>query len=72
MKVKSKNTENKSSNDSEPADSRESSSFSITQVLSVVSIVVSLPLLYYKRKELMSLMTPQPTPKPTENNTKFH
>ena len=34
-------------------------SFSMTQILSVVSIVVSIAGLYYKRKELMSLVTPR-------------
>ena len=36
-----------------------SSSFSLTQVLSAVSIVVSLAGLYHKRKELMSLVKPK-------------
>ena len=36
-----------------------SSSFSLTQVLSAVSIVVSLAGLYYKREELMSLIKPK-------------
>ena len=34
-------------------------SFSLTQILSVVSIVVSLAVLYYKRKELMSFVKPE-------------
>ena len=34
-------------------------SFSLTQILSVVSIVVSLAGLYYKRKELMSFVKPE-------------
>ena len=33
--------------------------FSLTQILSVVSIVVSLAGLYYKRKELMSFVKPE-------------
>ena len=37
---------------------KEQGSFSLTQILSVVSIVVSLAGLYYKRKELMSLVKP--------------
>ena len=36
--------------------SNEQGSFSLTQILSVVSIVVSLAGLYYKRKELMSFV----------------
>ena len=34
-------------------------SFSLTQILSVVSIVISLAGLYYKRKELMSFVKPE-------------
>ena len=34
-------------------------SFSLTQILSVASIVVSLAGLYYKRKELMSFVKPE-------------
>ena len=34
-------------------------SFSLTQILSVVSIVVSLAGLYYKRKELISFVKPE-------------
>ena len=34
-------------------------SFSLTQILSVVSIVVSIAGLYYKRKELMSFVKPE-------------
>ena len=34
-------------------------SFSLTQILSVASIVVSLAGLYYKRKELMSFVRPE-------------
>ena len=34
-------------------------SFSLTQIVSVVSIVVSLAGLYYKRKELMSFVKPE-------------
>ena len=37
-------------------------SFSLTQILSVVSIVVSLAGLYYKRKELMSFVRPSSEP----------
>ena len=37
---------------------KEQGSFSLTQILSVVSIVVSLAGLYYKRKELMSFVKP--------------
>ena len=36
-------------------------SFSLTQILSVASIVVSLAGLYYKRKELMSFVKPERT-----------
>lgn len=45
----------------------EQPSFSLTQILSVASIVVSLAGLYYKRKELMELINksqPNPGPKP--------
>ena len=38
---------------------KEQGSFSMTQILSVVSIVVSLVGLYYKRKELMSFVKPE-------------
>ena len=38
---------------------KEQGSFSLTQILSVVSIVVSLAGLYYKRKELMSFVKPE-------------
>ena len=34
-------------------------SFSLTQILSVASIIVSLAGLYYKRKELMSFVKPE-------------
>ena len=39
--------------------SNEQGSLSLTQILSVVSIVVSLVGLYYKRKELMSFVKPE-------------
>ena len=41
-----------------PKENNQEGSFSLTQILSVVSIVVSLAGLYYKRKELMSLVKP--------------
>ena len=39
-----------------PKENNQEGSFSLTQILSVVSIVVSLAGLYYKRKELMSFV----------------
>ena len=42
-----------------PKENNQEGSFSLTQILSVVSIVVSLAGLYYKRKELMSLVKPE-------------
>ena len=42
--------------DSKVENENDASSFSLTQVLSAVSIVVSLAGLYYKREELMSLV----------------
>ena len=41
-----------------PKENNQEVSFSLTQILSVVSIVVSLAGLYYKRKELMSFVRP--------------
>ena len=41
-----------------PKENNQEGSFSLTQILSVVSIVVSLAGLYYKRKELMSFVQP--------------
>ena len=48
--------ENKQETSSE---AQASGSFSLTQILSVVSIVVSLAGLYYKREELMSIVKPK-------------
>ena len=45
-----------------PEPSSSSSSFSLTQILSVASIVLSLAGLYYKRKELMELVKSRPNP----------
>ena len=42
-----------------PKENNQEGSFSLTQILSVVSIVVSLDGLYYKRKELMSFVKPE-------------
>ena len=42
-----------------PKENNQEGSFSLTQILSVVSIVVSLAGLYYKRKELMSFVKPE-------------
>ena len=42
-----------------PKENNQEGSFSLTQILSVVSIVVSLAGLYYKRKELMALSNPR-------------
>ena len=42
-----------------PKENNQEGSFSLTQILSVVSIVVSLAGLYYKRKELMSFVRPE-------------
>ena len=42
-----------------PKENNQGGSFSLTQILSVVSTVVSLAGLYYKRKELMSLVKPE-------------
>ena len=44
----------KENKDEIPKENNQEGSFSLTQILSVVSIVVSLAGLYYKRKELMS------------------
>ena len=41
-----------------PKENNQEGSFSLTQILSVASIVVSLAGLYYKRKELMSFVRP--------------
>ena len=42
-----------------PKENNQEESFSLTQILSVASIVVSLAGLYYKRKELMSFVRPE-------------
>ena len=42
-----------------PKENNQEGSFSLTQILSVVNIVVSLAGLYYKRKELMSFVKPE-------------
>ena len=42
-----------------PKENNQEGSFSLTQILSVASIVVSLAGLYYKRKELMSFVKPE-------------
>ena len=42
-----------------PKENHQEGSFSLTQILSVVRIVVSLAGLYYKRKELMSFVKPE-------------
>ena len=42
-----------------PKENNQEGSFSLTQILSVVSIVVSLAGLYYRRKELMSFVKPE-------------
>ena len=42
-----------------PKENNQEGSFSLTQILSVASIVVSLAGLYYKRKELMSFVRPE-------------
>ena len=52
---KKENPTQESSEDVKNEQSDQSSSFSLTQVLSVVSIVVSLAGLYYKRDELKRL-----------------
>ena len=49
----------KENKDEIPKESNQEGSFSLTQILSVVSIVVSLAGLYYKRKELMSFVKPE-------------
>ena len=49
----------KENQDEIPKENNQEGSFSLTQILSVVSIVVSLAGLYYKRKELMSLVKPE-------------
>ena len=49
-----------------PEPSSSSSSFSLTQILSVASIVLSLAGLYYKRKELMELVKSRPNPEPRQ------
>ena len=49
----------KQNKDEIPKENNEQGSFSLTQILSVVSIVVSLAGLYYKRKELMSFVKPE-------------
>ena len=42
-----------------PKENNQEGSFSLTQILSVASVVVSLAGLYYKRKELMSFVRPK-------------
>ena len=49
----------KENKDEIPKENNQEGSFSLTQILSVVSIVVSLARLYYKRKELMSFFKPE-------------
>ena len=49
----------KENKDEIPKENNQEGSFSLTQILSVVSIVVSLAGLYYKRKELMSFVKPE-------------
>ena len=49
----------KENKDEIPKENNQEGSFSLTQILSVVSIVVSLAGLYYKRKELMSFFKPE-------------
>ena len=46
-------------NENNQETSNEQGSFSLTQILSVASIVVSLAGLYYNRKELMSFVKPE-------------
>ena len=49
----------KENKDEIPKENNQEGSFSLTQILSVVSIVVSLAGLYYKRKKLMSFVKPE-------------
>ena len=49
----------KENKDEIPKENNQEGSFSLTQILSVVSIVVSLAGLYYKTKELMSFVKPE-------------
>ena len=49
----------KENKDKIPKENNQEGSFSLTQILSVASIVVSLAGLYYKRKELMSFVKPE-------------
>ena len=49
----------KENKDEIPKENNQEGSFLLTQILSVVSIVVSLAGLYYKRKELMSFVKPE-------------
>ena len=49
----------KENKDEIPKENNQEGSFSLMQILSVVSIVVSLAGLYYKRKELMSFVRPE-------------
>ena len=49
----------KENKDEIPKENNQEGSFSLTQILSVVSIVVSLAGLYSKRKELMSFVKPE-------------
>ena len=48
----------KENKDEIPKENNQEGSFSLTQILSMASIVVSLAGLYYKRKELMSFVRP--------------
>ena len=49
----------KENKDEIPKENNQEGSFSLTQILSVICIVVSLAGLYYKRKELMSFVKPE-------------
>ena len=49
----------KETKDEIPKENNQEGSLSLTQILSVASIVVSLPGLYYKRKELMTFVKPE-------------
>ena len=49
----------KENKDKIPKENNQEGSFSLTQILSVVSIVVFLAGLYYKRKELMNFVKPE-------------
>ena len=56
---KPKEIPNEKKKDEIPKENNQEGSFSLTQILSVLSIVVSLAGLYYKRKELMSFVKPE-------------